>query len=144
MKYLRKFNEGHFIKKIEHKFISENLNITDTSDEHNLERYFELTSNDVRDWFQDFLDEHLELGFEVSVINRKHFVINFFKLNDTGSIIPNSITEEKYSLTSELIDSIHSVLKTYNLELDVQDGVGRFVYYTASKNYMTVSISKTG
>ena len=122
MKYLKRFNET--------------LNITHDTDEYNLEKFFNLSSNDIKEWIQDFLDEYLELGFEVSVITKRNFVINIFE-EDQKPVM----TKDKYP-TDELISSLEIILKSYQLKLDEQDGVGSLIYYSPYGKYMSLSISK--
>jgi hypothetical protein len=51
------------------------------------------------------------------------------------------MTKEKYP-TDELISSLEIILKSYQLKLDEQDGVGSRIYYSPFGKYMSLSISK--
>jgi len=148
MRYLKRFNESKvsktfganlFIKRLEN--IKESLNVTKESEEQSLERYFDLESIDIKDWFQDFLDEYTDLDFEVSVMSKKIFVVNFFD----QVLIQRSefnITKEKYPVTEEMLSFLEGKLKHYDLKF-IKDGID-VVYYSTNKSYMSFTISKIG
>ena len=152
--FVKKLEDMDLAKKIKYGYhpyfeaprVNESSNFTNKSDELKLDKWFGLTSDDVKTWFQDFLDEYLELDFEVSIINDKHFVVNIYNqdaLNNQynrGDWSKYTITKERYPVSDELIKFIQDRLNYYDLKLN--RGSNNYVEYSANGTYMGFSIAK--
>jgi hypothetical protein len=117
-------------------------NKTESHEEKLLVKYFDLTSEDIKDWVQDFLDEYHDLDFEVSVVNQNLFMINFFEVDVMERRIQGNITKEKYPYPVELLQFLKDRLKAYDCYIVPEPGSKGDVYYAISKQYMSLRIVK--
>jgi len=122
-------------------------NKTESHEEKLLVKYFDLTSEDIKDWVQDFLDEYLNLDFEVSVVNQNLFMINFFEVDAMERRIQGNITKEKYPYPEDLLQFLKDRLKAYDCYIvpepgSKESGMKGDVYYAISKQYLSIRIVK--
>lgn len=111
-------------------------NSTEQHEEKLLRKYFDLTSEDIKDFVQDFLDEHLDLDFEVMVVNYELFIINFFEVDsESRVIVQGKITRDKYPFPEESFTFLKSRLKDYDCyPLDV--------HYDINNRYISINVNK--
>jgi len=97
------------------KPITESKNLTDKKSEANLQKYFGITTNDIKDWIQDFLDNYPELDFEISAPDKDMFSINFYILDEDKNFL-NIIRKNDYlsKFKSESLDLLQTCLKQHN------------------------------
>lgn len=127
-------------------------NKTEPHEENLLGEYFDLSSEEIQDWIQDFLDEYNELNFEVSVVNRNLFTINFFEVksdygNEMERRIQGNITKEKYPFPEVLLQFLEDRLKEYDCYIDYKRenprGLISAVWYPISKQYLSIGVKKS-
>ena len=118
-------------------------NYTAQSDEKNLKKYFDITSEDIKDWCQEFLDEFTELDFEVSVVNQNLFIVNFYEVDYESRIIMNRITKEKYPFPKDVLQFLKDRLNDYDCYLlKNKTAMDSDVYYPLNKKYLSLHIFK--
>jgi hypothetical protein len=116
-------------------------NITANSEEELLQKYFGLTSEEVKDWFQDLLDEWTELDFQIEVITDKKFGITFLDLESTNNYKIGKVNKSKHIISPEFIQYISNRLEEYDCYIVKQDG--DYVFYDTKKRlYLDLIISK--
>lgn len=117
-------------------------NKTNQDDESLLQKYFDLTSDEIKEWLQEFLDDTL-LNFDVSVINHKLFMITFYEDDAELKII----TKEKYPFPEKLLQYLMDRFAEYDCKISPEpgakeSGMPRYVYYAISKKYMSIRVQK--
>lgn len=122
-------------------------NYTTPSEEDMLKKYFDITSEDIKDWCQDFLDEFTELDFEVGVVNENLFIINFFDVDGVSRRIRPTITKEKYPFPGDVLQFLKDRLKDYDCYIVPEPGAKESgmtgdVYYAINKQYLSLRIVK--
>lgn len=117
------------------KLFLESKNYTNSNTDKNLDEYFNLTSADIQDIFQDFLDEYPELDFEVDIINHNYFYIYFFIKH--GDEFKEIITKEKYPIPLETLDLLKIKLKQHNCCIE-----NSIIHYHSNKRYIYLGIKK--
>jgi hypothetical protein len=115
-------------------------NKTTKEDEDSLQKYFDLTSDEVKEWLQEFLDDTM-LDFDISVINHKLFMITFYQDDLKG------ITKEKYPFPEKLLQYLMDRFAEYNCKIipepgSKESGMPGYVYYAISKKYMSIRVEK--
>jgi hypothetical protein len=122
-------------------------NKTEPHEENLLGKYFDLSSEEIQDWIQDFLDEYNELDFEVSVVNPNFFTINFFEVDAMERRIQGNITKEKYPFPEDLLQFLEDRLKEYDCYIDYKRenprGLLSAVWYAISKQYLSIGVKKS-
>lgn len=131
------FGVNLFVRKRQNTILEANK--TESHEEKLLVKYFDLTSEDIKDWVQDFLDEYHDLDFEVSVVNQNLFMINFFEVD---ALFQGNITKEKYPYPEDLLQFLKDRLKAYDCYIVPEPGSKGDVYYAISKQYMSLRIVK--
>lgn len=116
-------------------------NYTNPNEENLLQKYFDITSDDIKDWCQDFLDES-QLDFEVGVVNSNLFIINFFDVDSESRRIRPTVTKEKYPFSEEVLQFLKDRLKAYDCYIDHEPGESEDVYYAINKQYISLRIVK--
>ena len=122
-------------------------NYTTPNEEDSLNKYFDLTSNDIKDWIQDFLDEHLDLDFEVSVVHKNLFMINLFDVDYESRRIKSTITKEKYPFPEDLLQFLKDRMKDFDCYIvpepgAKESGMSGDIYYAINKQYMSIRVVK--
>lgn len=117
------------IKRIES--ITESKNQTNPSYEEGLEKHFNLSSDEIQNWCQDFLDEYPELLFEISVANHNYFTIYFFLTGDQT----HYIKEEKYPFPDDVLSFLKERLKAHHcyIEEDKVHHRTRYIFINVRK-----------
>ena len=119
-------------------------NKTTPQEEEVLEKYFGFSSEDVEGWFSDFLDNHPELDFEVSVVNDDMIFFNFFVDDDTPT---GSIRKDVHIISDDILNHVRRILSQYNCKIVPEPGAKEShilgdVYYAISKKYMSIRVEK--
>ena len=121
-------------------------NYTSPNEEDLLQKYFDITSDDIKDWCQDFLDES-ELDFEANVVNENLLIINFFDVDSESRRIRATITKEKYPFPEDVLQFLKDRFKAYDCYIITQpdskeSGMSGGVYYAINKQYMSIGVGK--
>jgi hypothetical protein len=121
-------------------------NYTTPNEEDLLQKYFDITSDDIKDWCQDFLDES-ELDFEANVVNDNLFIINFFDVDSESPRVRKTITKEKYPFPEDILQFLKDRLKDYDCYIvpepgSKESGMSGDVYYAINKQYMSIRVVK--
>ena len=109
-------------------------NRTESHDEIELNKYFDITSDDIKDCVQDFLDEYLDLDFEVIVVDKEKFFINFYEVGSVW-VTQGNITKEKYPFPEEIMAFLKNKLRGY-------DCYPKEVSYYTHKRCMSIYVEK--
>jgi hypothetical protein len=138
------FGVNLFISKMDKSILE--ANYTSPNEEDMLQKYFDITSDDIKDWCQDFLDES-ELDFETSVVNENLFIINFFDVDSESRRIRTTITKEKYPFPEDVLQFLKDRLKTFDCYIvpepgAKESGISGDVYYAINKQYMSIRVVK--
>lgn len=133
-----------FISKMDKSILE--ANYTSPNEEDLLQKYFDITSDDIKDWCQDFLDES-ELDFETSVVNENLFIINFFDVDSESRRIRTTITKEKYPFSEDVLQFLKDRLETLDCYIvpepgSKESGMSGDVYYAINKQYMSIRVVK--
>jgi hypothetical protein len=132
-----------FISKMDKSILE--ANYTNPNEESLLQKYFDMTSEDIQDWCQDFLDDFTELDFEVSVVNQNLFMINFFEVGENR--INRGITKEKYPFPEDVLQFLKDRFKAYGCYIvpepgSKESGMSGDVYYAINKQYISLRVVK--
>ncbi len=119
------------------KYINES-NKTEQREEELLKKYFDLDSSDIEQWLHDFLDEHPELRFEVSVINHNFFIINLYADG-------YKISKKDYEFTDDTISFLQNMMGDYNLTIEPEpgskeSGMNSLAYYSINGTYISFRV----
>jgi len=119
-------------------------NKTTREDEDSLQKYFDLTSDEVKEWIQEFLDDTM-LDFDISVISHNLFMITFY---EDGYQPDPKITHQNYPFPENLIKYLTIRLNEYDCRIIPEPGsresYGKleYVYYAISKKYMSIRVER--
>lgn len=118
-------------------------NKTNSQEDELITKFFGFDSEDVEGWFSDFLDEHPDLDFELSIVDDKMLFINFFH-SDTYE---RSIRKDIYVVSDETLNHVKRILKQYNCQIVPEPGAKESgmigdVYYAISREYMSIRVEK--
>lgn len=118
-------------------------NKTNSQEDELITKFFGFDSEDVEGWFSDFLDEHPDLDFELSIVDDKMLFINFFH-SDTNE---RSIRKDIYVVSDETLNHVKRILKQYNCQIVPEPGAKESgmigdVYYAISREYMSIRVEK--
>ena len=143
--YKKTFAVNLFISRMDKSLLESNY--TNPNEENLLQKYFDITSEDIQDWCQDFLDEFTELDFEISVVNRSLFMINFFEVDNESHRIRSNITKEKYPFPDDILQFLKDRLKDYSCYIvpepgSKESGMSGDVYYAINKQYISLRVVK--
>lgn len=125
------------MKHIKKYKIFESKNLTKRNIENFISQNFEFTSEDIKSWVQDILDEYPELDFEVCrLVNDRD--INVYFIGKQGSV-----TKEEYPINPDSINFVKERLLDYDCRIvPYFSYLKGDVYYSSRKDFIAFQISK--
>lgn len=117
-------------------------NITPQIDELNLKEFFDIELNDIKEWIQDFLDDHLDLNLEIQVINKNIFFINLVTSLPNDGFLRGNVTKEKYPISDDLVNYLNSRLNEFNCFLVEYPKSKTIAYYSLTQKYISFRVQR--